>query len=472
MQSFLQKARRTLVGDKAFYRSVLLIIVPVIIQNGISNFVNLLDNLMVGALGDAQMSGVSIANQLVFVFNLAVFGGLAGPGIFGAQFYGAGDIKGLRDTFRIKLIESAALLAIALVAFLGFSKPLIGLFLQGDGDAALAESMLKCGHDYLMVVLLGLPAFALSQSYAGTLRETGETRLPMIASVAAVATNAVFNYLLIFGKLGLPRLEVVGAAAATVISRYVELGIIVIFTHAHSKRYPFIQGAYRSLRVPAVLFKKVLRLGAPLLLNEVLWSIGMSTLTAVYSLCGLTVVSALSITFTISNLFNAIYMSMGTAISVMVGQALGAGDFDRARADVWRLMAFGAAGAIAMGLLLIAFAPLIPRAYRGVTQDVRQMATSLLIITACVMPLYSFAHCSYFTLRSGGKTLITFLFDSGYTWVISVPLALLLVRVLHADILVSYAVVELANVVKCALGYAFVRSGKWVQNLTEGRAHA
>ena len=466
MQSFLRSARAKLIGNRAFYRTVLAIIIPVIIQNGISNFVNLLDNLMVGALGDAQMSGVSIANQLVFVFNLAVFGGLAGPGIFGAQFYGAGDIEGLRNTFRIKILESIALLAAAFVALLGFAKPLISLFLQGDGDPALAGQMLQCGHDYLMVILIGLPAFALTQSYAGSLREMGETRLPMIASVTAVATNALFNYLLIFGKLGLPRLEVVGAAVATVISRYVELGIIMVFTHMHSKRFTFIRGAWRTLRVPGKLLRKVLRMGAPLLANEVLWSIGMSTLTAVYSLCGLAVVSALSITFTISNLFNAVYMSMGTAISVMVGQALGAGDFDRAKSDVWKLMAFGIVGAVGMGMLLILAAPLIPRAYTGITADVRQIATDLLIVTACAMPLYSFAHCSYFTLRSGGKTIITFLFDSGYTWAVSVPLALLMVKALHADILLSYAVVEFANIVKCLLGYAFVRSGKWIQNLT------
>ena len=463
----MQKARKSLIGDRVFYKAVLAIIIPVIIQNGISNFVNLLDNLMVGALGDAQMSGVSIANQLVFVFNLAVFGGLAGPGIFGAQFYGAGDIKGLRATFRIKILECIFLLAVAFVALLGFAKPLISLFLQGDGDAALAEEMLQCGHDYLMVVLFGLPAFALSQTYAGTLRETGETRVPMIASVVAVFTNAVFNYLLIFGKLGLPRLEVVGAALATVISRYVELLIVMVYTHRQHARYPFIEGAYRTLKVPAPLLRKVLRMGAPLLMNELLWSIGMSTLTAVYSLCGLVVVSALSITFTISNLFNSIYMSLGTAVSVMVGQALGAGDFEKAKADVWRLMFFGVMGAIAMGLLLFLSAPLIPRAYSGVTEDVRHTATTLLRVTACAMPLYSFAHCSYFTLRSGGKTVITFLFDCGYTWAVSVPLALLMVKVVHADIVVAYATVEFANIIKDILGYLFVKSGKWIQNLTQ-----
>ena len=466
MSTFLGKMKRTLIGDRVFYRAVLAIIIPVIIQTSISNFVNFLDNLMVGALGDAQMSGVSIANQLIFVFNLAIFGGLAGPGIFGAQFYGAGDTEGLRHTFRIKLLESLALLILAFVAILGFGKPLISLFLQGDGDAALAESMLQNGMDYIRVILVGLPAFALTMCYAGTLRETGETRIPMAASVVAVITNAVFNYLLIFGKLGLPRLEVVGAAWATVISRYMELSIVMLFTHRHHKRFTFIEGAFKSLQVPGPLMKKVLRLGAPLLCNEVLWSVGMSTLTAVYSRCGLVVVSALSITFTISNLFNAVYMSMGTAVSVMVGQALGAGNFEKARGDVWRLMAFAVAGAAVMGGLLALFAPLIPQAYGGVTQDVRDMATRLLTVTACAMPLYAFAHCSYFTLRSGGKTVITFLFDSGYTWIISVPLALLMVTLLHGDIIATYAVVESANLAKCVIGYFFVRSGKWLQNLT------
>lgn len=466
MSSLLLKARRTLVGDRAFYRAVLAIIVPVIIQNGISNFVNLLDNLMVGALGDTQMSGVSIANQLVFIFNLAIFGGLAGPGIFGAQFYGAGDIKGLRNTFRIKLLEALLLVLLAFVAFIGFREPLISLFLQGEGDPQMASDMLRDGQNYLMVILIGLPAFALTQCYAGTLREMGETRLPMLASVVAVLTNALFNYLLIFGKLGLPRLEVVGAALATVISRYVELVIVLVFTHRHRDRFSFIDGAYATLKVPRALLVKVARMGAPLLVNEVLWSIGVSTLTAVYSLCGLTVVSALSITFTISNLFNSIYMSMGTAVSVMVGQALGAGDFERAKGDVWRLMAFAVAGAMLMGFLLILSAAWIPRAYSGVTEDVRNTATALLTVTACAMPLYSFAHCSYFTLRSGGKTIITFLFDCGYTWALSVPLALLMVRVFHADVVLAYAVVEGANLVKCIVGFLFVRSGRWIQNLT------
>lgn len=470
MNSFLKKAKKTLIGSRAFYATVLGLVVPMIIQNGITNFVSLLDNLMVGALGDAEMSGVAIANQLVFVFNLCIFGGLSGAGIYGAQFYGAGDIKGLRDTFRIKLMMSVVLLTVACSVFIGFGDQLVALFLKGDGDAATAESMHHWAKTYLMIMLVGMPAFALSQSYAGTMRETGNSRLPMIASVSAVFTNALFNYILIFGKFGFPRMGVAGAAWATVISRYVELMIIAALVHRNSKEHTFICGAYRTMRVPGHLLRDVLKVGFPLLANEALWSIGMSTLTAIYSLSGLTVVSALSITSTISNLFNVVFLSMGNAVSVMVGQALGADDYKGAKATVWKLIFFSICTCFVMGSLLIAASPYIPLLYKGVTQEVRNLASGMLVLSACAMPLHAFAHCSYFTLRSGGKTVITFLFDCGYTWVISVPVALLLVKVIGAPILWTYGTVQLADIIKCVFGYVLLAKGVWIQNIA--KAHA
>lgn len=470
MQARLNKLRRTFVGDKALYKAVLTILIPIVIQNGISNFVNLLDNLMVGALGDNEISGVAIANQLIFVFNLCTFGGLAGAGIFGAQFFGAGDMEGLRNTFRIKWMILTVIVLIAFAAFLGFSEVFISLFLKGDGDPEAAKSMLHFGKQYLMVSLAGLPAFAISQAYAGTLRETGETRLPMAASVAAVIANCVFNYLLIFGKLGFPRLGVAGAAAATVLSRYVELGIIVIVTHTQHMRYSFIKGVYRTFRVPGKLLKDVLKMGSPLLFNEMFWSIGQSTLTAIYSLCGLAVVSAMSVTSTIANLFNVVFMSMGTAVAVMVGQALGADEYERAKELVWKLMAFAVAMSLVMASLLIVLSPVIPQAYSGLSETVRDLASKLLRFSALAMPLHTIANCSYFTLRSGGKTGITFLFDCGYTWVFTVPLAFIMVKVVGAPILVAFGTLQLSDIFKDLLGIYFIRKGIWIQNIAKNHA--
>jgi len=300
----LEKLRQTFIGDRVFYRTVLAIAIPIIVQNAISNFVSLLDNIMIGQVGTVQMSGVSISNQLLFVFILTIFGGLAGAGIFGAQFYGAGDTEGFRNTFRFKLWAAAIILAVSVTVFLTFGDSLISLYLTGEGDAADAASMLVYGRDYLRIMLWGLLPFAMSQAYSGTLREAGETLLPMKASIAAVLTNLCLNYLLIFGKFGFPELGVAGAAIATVISRYVELAIIMVYTHRHKERFSFISGIYRSMKVPRDLAMKIIIKGMPLLANELLWSLSVTTLTQIYSTRGLNVIAGLNISSTITNLFN------------------------------------------------------------------------------------------------------------------------------------------------------------------------
>ena len=222
---------RQFIGDRAFYRRVLGVAIPIIIQNGITNFVSMLDNIMVGQVGTVPMSGVAIVNQLLFVFNLCVFGAASGAGIFTAQFFGSQDQEGVRHTFRFKIMVGLLLGAAGIGIFLTAGPPLINLYLTGEGSAKDAALTLAYGLRYLRVMLFGLLPFALSNAYASTLRESGQTVVPMLAGVAAVLVNLVFNYILIFGKFGAPALGVVGAAAATVISRYVELAIVAGWTH-------------------------------------------------------------------------------------------------------------------------------------------------------------------------------------------------------------------------------------------------
>ena len=175
---FVNRFKRTFIGDRAFYRTVAKLIVPIIVQMFVTNFVNLLDNIMVGQLGTAELSGVAIGNQLIFVYNLCIFGGLSGPGIFGAQFYGAGDLEGLRNSFRMKLWVLLGIFAAFLTIFLGWGRDLVSLYLTGDGDPQTAQRMLGHGLDYLHIMLIGFLPFAFTTAYAGTLRETGETMVP------------------------------------------------------------------------------------------------------------------------------------------------------------------------------------------------------------------------------------------------------------------------------------------------------
>ena len=438
--------------------------IPMLVQNLITNFVSLLDNLMVGQVGTEPMSGVAIVNQLLFVLNLFLFGGLAGVGIFTAQFYGKGDEEGIRSTVRAKLWFALIAVGLGAGVFLGFGEKLISLFLHEGEEALDLAATLRYGKDYLAVMLVQIAPFAMTQVYSSTLRETGETVVPMRAGIAAVLVNLGFNYILIFGKLGAPALGVVGAAMATVLSRFVECGIVMLWTHRHRQRAPYIRGLYRSLRVPAGLLKQILVLGTPLLFNELLWSGGMTVLNQCYSLRGLEVVSSFNISSTVGNLFFCAFIAMGNSISIMIGQLLGAGELERAVDEDRKLIAFSLVLSVAVGLLMALVAPLIPQAY-NTTDTVKTLAEKLLLIYAAMMPLYSYTNSCYFTLRSGGKTLITFVFDSLFVWVVCIPVAFVLSRYTQMPILPMYAIVELTNLIKCGIGFVMVRQRKWVVNL-------
>ena len=451
-------------GDKAFYILVLSILIPIIIQNAITNFVNLLDNVMVGQIGTEQMSGVAIVNQLMFVFNLCVFGAISGAGIFSAQFYGAKDLEGVRSCFRYKIIVGAILVSAAAVVFTLFGRQLISSYLN---DADAPEQLAVTMHhalQYLRIMLWGLLPIALTQIYAGTLRDCGKTRLPMTAGIVAVFVNLVFNWLLIFDHFGFKGMGVRGAALATVISRYVELGIVTVFTHTKSDQYPFSKGLYRTLRIPGELIRGITVKGMPLLVNEALWSIGMAKLTQSYSLRGLSVVAALNISSTISNLFAVAFLSMGSATAIIIGQTLGANELKEAREKARQLIVFSLLISLGSGLLLLALSGLIPHVY-NTEASVRHLASRLLQVYALCMPIFSFANSTYFILRSGGKTGLTFIFDSGFTWVICVPLAMLLIHYTTLETVTVYLIVQLSDIIKCAMGYSMLRKGIWVNNM-------
>ena len=457
------------IGDKAFYRSLMGIAVPIMLQNGLTNLVSLLDNIMVGAVGTEQMSGVSIVNQLLFIFNLCVFGGLAGAGIFTAQFFGKKDHKGVADTFRFKIWLSGLLLLLGVAILCIFQKPLIGMYLHEGGETGDIQATAEFGQKYLHIMLLGLLPFVIQQSYASTLREIGETLLPMKAGIVAIVVNLVFNYILIFGHLGAPAMGVEGAAVATVLSRYVECAIIVGWTHRHTDRACFAAGIYRSLRVPAALTRQIIAKGMPLLVNEFLWSTGIAMLNQSYSTRGLAVVAAQNITSTVSNLFNVVWMAMGVSLSIVVGQQLGANQFDKARQSVRRIMDFSMTLAAGMGVLMAAFSGLFPMLY-NTSREVRALATGMLIITAIGAPIHAGIHSSYFTLRSGGKTWITFLFDSVYLWVLSVPLAKILTGVTDWHILLIFAICQYVDIIKCIAGMILVKKGVWIHNIVGDKA--
>lgn len=461
----MRKFLELFIGDKKFYKMVLLVAVPIMIQNGITNFVSLLDNIMVGRIGTEQMSGVAIVNQLIVVFNICIFGCVSGAGIFGAQFYGKGDYKGICHTFRFKIISSGVLLLGWIVLFLVFHDPLIHLFLHEGSGAGDLEATYRYGREYLMLILIGLVPTTITQIYAGTLRETGETILPMKAGVAAVLTNLVLDYILIFGLGRIPSFGVIGAAVATDTARIVECVIVVGWTHFHKEKNPFIKDVYRKMYVPWTLVRDILVKGTPLLLNETMWSLGMAVLTQCYSTRGLAVVAGLNISTTVSNLFNVVFIAMGSAISIIIGQLLGAGKMKEAVETDRKMIFFSVAVCFAIGGTMFVIAPLFPEIY-NTSKEVRSLATSFIRIASACMPMYSFMHATYFTLRSGGKTFITFLFDSVYVWVFDIPLAFVLTHFTGMPIVWIYLSCQLIEIFKCVIGFILVKKQVWVNDMT------
>ena len=455
---------RRFIGDKEFYKHVFILVIPIIIQQGISSVVNLLDNIMVGVLGQEAISSVSISNQLITISMLAVFGGLSAISIYSAQFYGSGNMEGMRYAFRSKIILGAIIAVVTIILLLNFGDIFTDLFLKGDangGDIALTLTYAK---KYMQVILVGMVPFTLTQAYAGTLRETGQTFVPMVASVAAILTNLVFNWLLIYGHLGFPKWGVFGAAVATSLSRYLEFAILVIYTHTHTRRYIFMQGAFRSLYVPAALVKKMFITGIPLFMNEFLWSFGMTAISQSYSVKGFDVVSATTISSTAWNMFMVFMVAMGSAIQIIVGQELGMGEIEKARDTDAKLIVLNLGLNLAVGIVLIVVSPYIPLLF-NVNASIREMARMMLIINGAVLPIESTVHSLYFTIRSGGKTFITFLFDSVYTWLVPLPLAFFLCRLTSMDIVLIYGIVQFSSVIKMLIGLFVLKKGTWAEKI-------
>ena len=456
---------KKLIGSWSFYKRTLLIAVPIMIQNLITNFVAMIDNIMVGQVGTEQMSGVAIVNQLFFVFNLTLFGAISGAGIFCAQFFGKKDYKGVRDTFRFKLITALAITVVGILVFWNFGDNLITMYLHDAEKGIDLQKTFQSAKVYLLIMFAGLPAFAIEQAYSGTLREGGIATPPMAAGISAVVVNTVLNYFLIFGIGIFPKMGVSGAAIATVISRYVQVGIVILWTHLNSQKLGFVKGLYQTLRVPISLSKRILTKGLlPLTANECLWSAGVAVLAQCYSLRGIDVVAGQNISNTVINLFNVLFIAFGSGVSVVIGQMLGANELKEAKQAAPKLIFFSGAMCVVVGGVMACFSGLFPLAY-NTTDEVRRLASAFIFISAVTMPVHAVLHSIYFTLRSGGKTMVTVIFDCGFSWGVSVPLAYCLANFTSLGIISIYFCTQAVELVKCIIGIILIKKDVWISNI-------
>ena len=458
--------KKKYIGDKDFYVYALTLALPMIIQNLITNFVSLLDNIMVGRVGTLQMSGVSIVNQFMFVFNLTIFGGLSGASIFGTQFYGKGDYEGQKYTMRFRLYLTIGIMLVFAFVFKVFEVPLISLFLSKDDTKEMIAATLSYGQEYLHIMMWSLIPFGIGQAYSSISRECGETKIPMLGSLAAIGINLILDYGLIFGRLGMPNMGVAGAALATVIAKCIEAAVVIIWVHTHSDRHKYVIGLYKSPYVPAKLSKEIIIKGCPLMLNEFLWSGGMSAIAQIYSIKGIDVVAARNIASTLTNMFNVVFVQLGQCLGIMVGMKLGANDIEGAKDTDNKMIMLSELLTLVMTIFMIPTAAIFPTIY-NTEANVIELSTFFILISALAMPIWAYTNASYFTIRCGGKTGITFLFDIGFTWVLMIPLAFALSHYTNLGIRSIYTIVTFSELIKVIIGYFMIKSGMWIQNLTE-----
>ena len=449
-----------------YYKWMLRISVPTMIQNGVTNFVSMLDNIMVGQVGTLQMTGVSIVNQLLFVFNLCIFGAMSGAGIFTAQFYGKKDNDGVKNTVQFKIATAIIFTLLGIGTFLLLGDSLISAYIQPGADPAEAAAVKEYASGYLGVMLFSTLPFAIAQAYASSLRETKDRIVPLVATLVAVGVNLALNYALIFGHFGAPALGIKGAAIATVAARVAECTILIIWSHTHTKKYPFIRKLFTSTTLTLMQIKKIAVISIPLVINEALWAAGVAFLNQCYSMRGLSVVAAINIVSTLSNVFNVSFIAFGSSIGIILSQLLGAGKKDEAKKASMRMVWFAVFTIILVAVAMAGFSGIFPRIYKT-EEYVRTLSTVLILIMAAYMPVQSFLNACYFSLRSGGKTLITFIFDSGFMWGIVIPLAFCLSRFTDIEIVPLYITVQTVEIIKCIIGYVFLKKGWWLNTVVE-----
>ncbi len=452
MRSFLKR----FFGDLKFYKTVASIAVPIIIQQLLIASVALVDNIMVGQLGESSINGVTIVNQLNFILMIVTFGVMGGAGIFTAQYFGAKQLDALRMSFRYKINAALVVSIIGVFLLSIFGSTLIGLFTR--------ESVtLSLGLTYSNIIIYGIPPFILSLAISGTFRETGVAKPLLFISLFALILNAAINYVLIFGYYGFPELGVAGAAIGTVIARYVEFGLLVILMIYMKSSFRF--KLVTLFQIPIDVIKKINKKALPLTINEVFWSIGQTAVIFAFALRGETELAAMNVANGVSQIVFVIFGGIATSVAVMVGNTLGENKLKEAEDNAYKLIMTAFMMAVVVGLVLLIISPVLIDFY-DIEPQTRIWALKAIRYNSVLIWLYSVNVAIYFTLRSGGDVLSTIYADSGFSWAVMVPVALILGYFTTIDIALMFLIVKGTELPKVFYAWHLLSKKKWLQNLT------
>lgn len=440
-----------------FIKRLIIIAIPIVLQQLFLNIASLLDTLMVGQLDEASVSGVYIATQIIFVVNLMMFGSIEGASVFFCQFFGKNDQANLKKSFTFKLYASLVISTLATLGILIFGRSLSSLFISDP--LAINISV-----QYLNVLAISFIPFGVIISITSSMRESHNTVLPMAITLIGVISNFIINYIFIFGKLGMPKLGGVGAAIGTTSERIIELIILLII--CFKKKYIFCDDLLHNLKIEKKLCIEMIKKSIPLLINETLWALGQTVLVYVFSQSSEISTVVLPIATTIYNLIFVVCLGVGNAITILVANTVGTGDFEKAQKEAHVSLIFSFIVGIIFGAILALIAPLITSLYTGVSIEARHLAEILIIFYGIYLVVCALNNSIFFILRAGGKTLLVFIFDSLYGWVLQIPFAFLLLYVFKLEFIPLVIVAYSIDIIKTIVGLILILSKKWYKNLT------
>lgn len=441
------------IGDKTFYITVLTVAIPLMLQQLIISSVNLIDNLMVGQLGDYAIGAVGTVNRVYIIILYGINGLVAACSIYIAQYFGAKNKGKMQESFLISLLISFLLVVCFTIVALVYPKEIVMYFTKD-------EQILTYGAQYLKIVIFSFLPNVFSLCIASAIRSIGKTKAPLIISIIAVIANTILNYILIFGHFGFPSLGVKGAALATVIARFLELIMYVVVVN--QEEFPRV---FHFVKITKELLTKILLKAIPLFLNEIIWTFGIATLFKFYSTRGSWATSGYSIALTIADIFFILFSGMAIATTVLVSQKLGANHLEQAKENAYKLVGFGIFLALVFGIGMFASSYILPYIY-NVTEETMSVAVSIVRIMGCFYWIYMATAQFYFILRAGGDMKSALLMDSGFMWLFNIPLIYMIAYYTNINIILMYVMSQMTDVIKLLYSYFLVKKEKWLVNLT------
>jgi len=442
-------------GNKQFYLTTLAIALPIMAQQFITSFVNLIDNIMIGSIGTLALTSVTVANRIYLIFNSTMFGICGAAGIFIAQYHGAKEQEKCQKVLNIQIVWGLIIASLFVLSLIVMPRTLVEIF--SSQEDVILESL-----RYIRFALLTYIPYAFSFSVMMALRAVGINKIQLAIGILTVAMNTSLNYLLIFGNFGFPQLGVQGAAIATAIARWMECFIymMILLKKKHFFTFSLSGLCHLDIRLMKLLTRKAI----PLTANEIFFSLGLAMIFLSYIRCDESLIAAISVVDTVMQIAYIIFSGLSSAVAILIGNRLGANQIEEAKANAYKLITFGIIIAIGISSILMVVAPYIALFY-NVEPIIKETIVTLLRIKGTLLPIYVYNVCIFFTLRAGGDTFSTLLMDSGFLWCGGVLLSTVLSIFVDIPLVLLYLIVESCDLLKLFVATYFFKKGRWAKNL-------